>query len=378
MKKIYAVAGATSTFMGPGRPEFDPKNLPSFKDHLIESISETLKQGDYVFDEGVISSFMPGPFFQQGHLGAFLPAFVPSLLGKPCLSIDGACGSGGRALTHAIKTILSGEAEQVFVAGLEMQNTMKPLYVADVLAGASDYHAFRKEGDAFFFPSLFDRRAAAYIQKYGEAKTREEMALWSIAAIEKAAKFSKSQEYGNVRKDLAKEARAAPNPDRFLSCLNGLACSKITDGAASCVLTTQKGGVEIISWGEAEGNITKLPADATRLDMMAIAVKKALDRAGIKPSDLSYLEIHDCFAITALLAVEAIGFAPTGKGGEFLQNPGKLKINLTGGLIGFGHPTGATGVRQMADLIRYMDEGYGMMVNMGGDDKTLTAIVVKK
>ena len=286
--KIYATAGATSTFMGPGRPGFDPKSLPTFKQHLQESLSETIQQGNFNFDEGVISSFMPGPFFKQGHLGAFLPYFAPSLLGKPCQSIDGACGSGGRALTHAIKTLLSGEAKTVFVAGLEIQNSLKPLYVADVLAGASDYHAFRKVGGAFFFPSLFDRRAAAYIQKYGEAKTREEMALWSVAEIKKAAKFPKSQEYGNLRKDLEKEARLPPNPERFLSCLNGLSCSKITDGAASCVLTTEKGDVEIISWGEAEGDITKLPDDPTKLEMTALAVKKALDRAGITPKDLPF------------------------------------------------------------------------------------------
>jgi len=372
--KLYADCGNTSTFMGPGRPGFDPKALPTFKDHLVETFSGL----DVSFDEGVIASFMPGPFFKQGHLGAFLPHFVPSLLGKPCLSIDGACGSGGRALTHAIKTLLAAQAKNVLVAGLEIQNTFKPLYVADILAGASDYHAFRKNGEAFFFPSLFDHRAAAYMKKYGEAKTREEMALWSIAEIKKAAQFPKSQEYGNVRKDVETEARLPPQPDRFLSCLNGLSCSKITDGAASCVLTTEKRGVEIISWGEAEGDITQLPADLTVFETTALAAKKALDKAQIRPQDLSYLEIHDCFSISALLSVEAIGLASPGKGGEFLQNSGKLKINTTGGLIGFGHPTGATGVRQMADLIRYMDSGYGMMVSMGGDDKTVTAIIVKK
>jgi acetyl-CoA C-acetyltransferase/acetyl-CoA acyltransferase len=384
--KIYAAGGGTSTFMGPGRKEFDPKNLPSLKDHLKETIEESLSQlNGVIFDEGIVASFMPGQFTHQGHLGAFLPAYIPSLLGKACWAVDGACGSGGRAITSGIKSLLSGETEAVFVAGVEIQNTMKPLYVADVLAGASDYDALRKEGEAYFFPSLFDKRAQAYINKYGEILTREAMAVWTIQEIHKAQKFPKSQEYGNVRKDLEKEARTQPNSARFLSCLNPLACSKISDGAASIGLFTKeallrfgiKKTVEIIAWGEAEGDITKLPEDLTILDMTALAVQKALQKAHLKIEEIGYIEIHDCFAITALLAIEALGLAAPGKGGEYILEGKGPHFNLTGGLIGFGHPTGATGVRQLVDLSRHLHSGYGLLVSMGGDDKTVTALIVK-
>lgn len=98
--------------------------------------------------------------------------------------------------------------------------------------------------------------------------------------------------------------------------------------------------------------------------------------------EINVLEIHDCFAITALLSLEAIGFAKKGEGAQFIldgRTKTEIPTNLSGGLHGFGHPTGATGVRQMVDLIHQCtDKPYGMMVSMGGNDKTVTCIIVKK
>ncbi len=107
------------------------------------------------------------------------------------------------------------------------------------------------------------------------------------------------------------------------------------------------------------------------------------------------LELHDCFTITALIALEAAGVVPAGKAGGFViegktRLDGEMPTNPTGGLIGFGHPTGATGVRQAIDLL-WQTTGqaggaqvklssarpFGLMVNMGGNDKTVTALVVR-
>ncbi len=105
------------------------------------------------------------------------------------------------------------------------------------------------------------------------------------------------------------------------------------------------------------------------------------------------MEIHDCFSITALLALEAIGLAPKGKAAAFIlegktRSEGAMPTNLSGGLIGFGHPTGATGVRQMVDLYLQLtgqaanqidsDKPYGMMISMGGNDITVTCLIVKR
>jgi len=89
------------------------------------------------------------------------------------------------------------------------------------------------------------------------------------------------------------------------------------------------------------------------------AVQTALDMAGITKDEIGLLEVHDCFTITGLLALEAIGLSEKGKAAHFVMDgntspEGKIPTNLSGGLGGFGHPTGATGVRQMVDLLRQL------------------------
>jgi len=118
--------------------------------------------------------------------------------------------------------------------------------------------------------------------------------------------------------------------------------------------------------------------------------------AGITIHDLATIEVHDCFSIAGVLSTEALGFAEPGKGAQFVADrntarDGKIPINTTGGLIGWGHPTGGTGVHQAVTIWEQLtgkaganqitihpDRPYGMTINMGGDDKTVVAIVYQK
>lgn len=392
-KKIYVTAGATSLFFGPGRKEFDPsKPMPPFESYLKSTTEESLKQlPNAVFDEGVIGSFMSAKFLNQANIPGFLPFMVPSLEGKPCTGIEGACGTGGRAIAVGMRSILSDLADTVFVAGFEMQNGVKSVYGADILAGASYYHGQRKSGHAFFFPGIFADRAGAYYERYGEELTRQALAKWYEQAILNARQHPHAQEYHNETEDLVKLGMTPPNPNQFLPYLNLYDCSKVTDGAASLVLASEEGlaklgltkenAVEIVAIGEAEGDITKKAEDPTVLKQTKIAVAKALKNAGLKPQDIGMLEIHDCFSITGLLMLEAIGVTNAGKASEYVLQGSAIPINVTGGLIGFGHPTGASGVRMLVDLQQNLSKKskspFGLMISMGGDDKTVTAIVVK-
>jgi acetyl-CoA C-acetyltransferase len=402
-KKVYAAAGYNTTYMGSGRPEFNPKKLRPFEEYLKETAEGTCSQlSEPVFDEGVIASFMSGRFLKQANLPGFLPFMVPSLYGKPCTAVEGACGSGGRAIAMGVNAILSDTADSVFVAGFEMQNTMKAVYGADVLAGASYYNKERKQGHAHFFPGIFARRAGAYYDKYGYEKTREAMAKWYEQSILNARHNPKAQEYHNRTEDLLALGMMPPNPSRFVPHLNLSDCSKVSDGASSIGLFSEEGlaksgipkekAVEIIGVAGAEGNITRDPDDWTVLSTTVIAARKAFDKAGLSKEAIGLLELHDCFSITGLLALEAIGFAEPGKAAQFVLEgktapDGKIPINLSGGLGGFGHPTGATGVRQLVDLTQQLTgcapnqietkASHGMMVSMGGNDKTVTCIIAR-
>lgn len=401
-KRVYACAGATSLFFGPGRKEFNPDQpMPSFETYLQETAEGTLAQIDpkATLDEGIIGSFMAAQFLKQGNLPGFLPFMAPGLLGKPCTAVEGACGTGGRALAVAIRSVLSDLSDVVFVSGFELQNSVKALYGADILAGAAYYKGERKRGHAFFFPGIFSERAGAYYQRYGAEKTRKAMAKWYENAIVNARKHPKAQEYQNKTQDLMALGMTPPNPARFLPHLNNYDCSKVTDGAASIFIVSEEGlkrlgipkekAIEIIGIGEAEGDITKPPKDLTQFTQTETAGKQALKSAHLTMDQIGVLELHDCFTISGLLALEAIGAAQAGKAPELVLSgatapEGTLPTNLSGGLIGFGHPTGASGVRMLVDLWRELTfstskkSPYGMMVSMGGNDITVTSLIAKK
>lgn len=404
-KKVFATAGYNTLFFGPGRKEFNPKKaMPTFDTYLKEAAEQASKQVENpLFDEGIIANFMAARFLKQANLPGFLPSVVPSLLGKPCTGVEGACGSGGRAIAAAVRSILSDCADTVFVLGFEIQNTVKSVYGADILAGAGYYQGQRKKGYAHFFPGVFSDRAGAYYQKYGYEDTRRGMAKWYERAILNARQNPKAQEYDNSVEDLFALGMTAPDPNKFVPHLNLYDCSKVTDGATAIVIASEEGlcklgvskeaAIEIVGIGAAEGDITQPPTDPTSLTTTRKAVEDVFRQAAIDKDQLSLLEVHDCFSIAGLLSLEAIGLANPGQAADFilegqLGKEGKIPTNLSGGLCGFGHPVGASGIRQLVDLLHQFTgqaanqaepkTPYGMLVCMGGNDITVTALIAKK
>lgn len=404
-KKVYIGAGFATNAFGTGRPEFHPKKpMPTFETYLGETAQGTLAQlPNPDFDEGVMANFMAGRFLKQGNLPGFLPMMVPALKGKPCSRVEGACGSGGLALVSAAKSVLSDMADTVLVAGFEVMNTLKAVYGADVLAAAGYYNGHRKEGHAFFFPGVFSDRAGTYYERYGQDAARQGMAKWYEQAVLNARKNPKAQEHHNKAADPFALGMTAPDARKFVPHLNLFDCSKVTDGAASLVVASEEGlrrlglkkelCVELVGFYGSEGDITQKPEDPTVLENTGRAAQGALEMAGIDKGDIGVLELHDCFSITGLLALESIGFAGAGRGPAFVLDGhtaagGSLPTNLSGGLCGYGHPVGATGVRQMVDLLEQLTgrapnpagtkKDHAMMVSMGGNDKTVTSLVVKR
>jgi acetyl-CoA C-acetyltransferase/acetyl-CoA acyltransferase len=246
----------------------------------------------------------------------------------------------------------------------------------------------------------------AYFEKYGREKARKAFARWYRNAVENARLCPTAQEYHNTTEDLETAAMAEPNPRVFLDHLTALDCSKVSDGASAIAVVSEEGlermgipkseAVEVVGFAHVEDDITKPPVDLTRLKTTEVAVKKALEMAGITRDDLATVEAHDCFTIAGILAIEAIGFAKPGEGADFVlaghtARDGKIPFNTTGGLIGWGHPTGCTGVHQAVTLWEQLTGKAGdaqvsipkkrpnaLSINMGGDDKTLVTAVYRR
>lgn len=408
-KKVYIAAGFNTVSMGTGRSEFNPKKERPGLEYYIETAGKgTISQVNDAsnIDEGVIGNFMAARFNKQANLPGFIPFIDKKLEYKPAISVEGACGSGGLALISGLKSVLAETADSVLVLGVEVQNTMKALYGADVLAGAGWYKR-RKEGHAFFFPGQFSNRAGAYYEKYGTEYAREGLKRWFVNAMENARLCETAQEYENKTPDLyALYDKFKMNGETFVENLTVLDCSKVSDGASSVIMASEEGleklgidkkdAIEIVGWSQVIRNITNEPPNYTEVTAIKKAAKEALDSAGLTIDDLATVETHDCFSIAGILAVEALGFAEAGKGAQFVADghtarDGKIPFNTTGGLIGWGHPTGATGVHQAVTIWEQLtgkagaaqieinpDRPYGMTINMGGDDVTVIAMVYKK
>jgi len=408
-RNVYMAAGYNTVSLGTGRKEFNPKKArPGLEEYIQEAGRGVLAQvgGGKNVDEGVISNFMAARFNKQGNLAALIPTVDPDLRWKPCTRVEGACGSGGLGLTTAIKSVLAGTADVVLTVGVEVQNTVKAIYGADILAGAGWFRGERKAGHAYFFPSLFSDRAGAYFEKFGRDKTRRAFARWYRNAIENARLCETAQEFHNTCEDLEALGMTEPNPRAFVDHLNVYDCSKVSDGAAGIAVLSEEGldrcgipkkdAVEILGWGQVEADLTVPPADLTELETSRRAAQKALEAAGIQRHEIGTVECHDCFTISGLLSIEAIGFAGHGQGPDFIldgrtSRQGEVPFNTSGGLIGWGHPTGGTGVRQAVTVWQQLTgkagkwqvefspkRPYALSVNMGGNDKTVIAVVYKR
>ena len=408
-KSVYFIAGYNTISFGSGRKEFNPKKpRPGIEHYINEAgrgVVAQINNPEHI-DEGVISNFMAARFNRQGNLAGLIPDIHPSLEYKPHVRVEGACGSGGLALMTAMKTVLADVADVVLAIGVEVQNTVKAIYGADILAGAGHYAGERKKGHAYFFPSKFDERAGACYKKFGHEYIRKAMALWYKQAIENARKNPKAQEYHNSYEDLFAVGMTPPNPKAFLPNINVFDCSKVSDGASAIIVASEEGlkkleipksdAIEIVGYGQSEANLTMPPVDPTKLTTTQDAVAKAFKMSGLTTKDIGVLEVHDCFTITGLLALEACGFAQYGEGAAMVTDgitnfDSELPTNGTGGLIGFGHYTGGTGVRQAVDLAHQLtgkagdsqikinpNRPYGLMISMGGNDKTVISAIFKR
>ena len=324
----------------------------------------------------VVGNFASGLFTRQLHLGAFVTEIDPALVGIPTLHTEAACASGGVAVLTAAQQIMGGLHDVVLVVGAEQQKTMAPGAGADVLGAAADYHAEKKVYGDYMFPKLFASIAQTYMKRYG--LTEKDLARVAV------------KNYGNARLNplaqmrdrtlTAEQAYCASDANPLIaSPLKVSDCSQITDGAAAVVLAREPGKrpARLLGYGH---TTDYLPLDRKRVPefpMARRAARQAYEMARLTPADIDAAEVHDCFSISEIVAYEILGFAEEGGGVAMIRGEGRnIPINPGGGLIGDGHPVGATGVRQVVEAYAHLTKAAGerqvqgarryLTFNMGG------------
>jgi acetyl-CoA acyltransferase len=408
-RETFIAAVSLTTFLGKGHPDFIWKGHPEFGQRENPDLEELLTQAlRGLFEQGLdpalvtrgyVGNFAGELFNQQGHLGAMVARAVPQLAGVGIGRTEAACASGGVALLAAAEAISAGH-DVVLVAGAESQTTVRAREGAEYLARAAHFKLERSI-DEFTFPALFARRAKAYHEAYGLPYS--ELAHFTMKAMENARKNPLAHMVANRwTMEQAMEAgernpHFLANPD-YQAALKMSDCSQVTDGAAALILASSEGlralgvdrsaAVRLRSY-HLSTNALGQPVDLLKMETAAQAFERTLADGEVSLDDLGVAEVHDCFTIAELLMMEAMGLEKPGQGIEAVRSgktrlDGSLPVNTGGGLVGFGHPVGATGVKQAAEIFRQMKglcgdyqlakiPSLGIMANMGGDDRTCLA-----
>ncbi|UXA17265.1 acetyl-CoA acetyltransferase [Mycobacterium sp. SMC-4] len=341
-------------------------------------------------------------FAGQSHLGAMPATVNDDLWDTPATRHEAACASGSVALLAAMADLRSGAYRCALVLGIELEKTVPGDTAASILAAAA--WAGHEGAEAkFMWPFMFDAVAAEYDRRYGI----DEAHLRAIASIN----------FANARSNPRAQTRTWEIPCPLTADdvsnpvvegrLRRFDCSQVTDGGAGVVLVTDEWLrdhptaqplARIAGWGHRtvglglRQKLDRAADDPYVLPHVRGAVLDAFDRAGVTLEDVDGFEVHDCFTPSEYLAIDHIGLTEPGQSWQAIEGGdieigGRLPLNPSGGLIGGGHPVGASGIRMVLDAARqvsatagdYQVEGadtFGTL-NFGGSTATTVSFVVR-
>ena len=320
-------------------------------------------------------------FAKQDFPSSLVMQSLPELRFCPATRYENACASGSAAVHGARDFLAAGRGRFALVIGAEKMTATPGPQIGDILLSAA-YR--REEGDIpAGFTGVFARIAEQYFQRYGDQSD----ALAAIAA--KNHRNGVDNPYAQMRKDLGYDfCRNVSERNPYVAPpLKRTDCSLVSDGAAALVMTdeatarTLGKAVRFRAAVQVNDFLPLSRRDATAFEGAARAWGMALDQAGLRLDDLSFVETHDCFTIAELLEYEAMGLTAPGQGARavlegWTAKDGRLPVNASGGLKAKGHPIGATGVSMHAIAAMQLTGQAGTMqlpradragvFNMGG------------
>ncbi|MDV0444822.1 Acetyl-CoA acetyltransferase [Methanimicrococcus sp. At1] len=376
-----AIVGAKTT-------EFGELWEQSLRDIVVEAgvgaIEDAGISGEQI-DMMYVGNMSGGKFIEQEHLGALIADYSGLAKGLNVAStrVEAACASGGLALRQAIMAVSSGYSNVAIAAGAEKMTDIDGSGVTDALAAAADREWEGIQGATF--PGIYAMIARMHMEKYGT--TSEQLAAVAVKNHDNGMNNPIAQFKSKLTIEQVLKSIMVSDP------LHILDCSPVSDGAAAVIVVPADEAhkytdtpIYIKASAQASDTIALHDRrDITTLDATVAAGKRAYEMAGLAPKDINFVEVHDCFTIAEICAIEDLGFFEKGQGGpaslagETALNA-KISVNPSGGLKSTGHPVGATGVKQAVEAVhqlrgeagkRQVDGAkYGMTHNVGGSGAT--------
>jgi len=356
---------------------------------------------------GHVGNFAGELFAGQGLMGGFFGMLHADFNGMPTARHEAACASGSVAILAAAADIESGRYDLACVVGLEQMRNVSGEQAARNL-GAAAWAGYEYLDTPFAWPKAFSDLADEYEKRYG-LDYQHLMAI-SENNFDNAKRNPNAQTRKYAFAPEAFTANDETNPI-IVGRTRKMDCGQITDGSAVIFLASEKRAADyakqrnvplesiprIKGWGHRSAPISfdhKVRASSEAeyvFPQVRRAIEDARTRAGVSIDQLDAVETHDCFAITEYMAIDHLGLTAPGESWKAIENGdiamgGKLPINPSGGLIGLGHPVGATGVRMALDAWKqtagkagdYQVEGARNVqtLNIGGSATTTVSFVI--
>jgi acetyl-CoA acetyltransferase len=273
--------------------------------------------------------------------------------GIPITRVENACSSGSCAFREAWMAVASGAYDVALALGMEKMTGCDTGRAMEVLSCASDTELESSQG--LTFPGVFGMIARRHAYEFGT--TREQMAAVAIKNHRYGASNPKAHFQMEITLEDVLGSRMVADPLRLFD------CCPMSDGAAAAILVSadrlrslsSARPVWVASSAQTSGSYDARTA-ITGFDLTVRAAKQAYDRAGVGPEDIDLAEVHDCFTIAEIIHCEDLGFCQKGDGGRLVESGatglnGRIPVNVSGGLKAKGHPVGATGLGQIAEIV---------------------------
>jgi len=270
--------------------------------------------------------------------------------GIPVYNVENACASGATAVHLARHALLAQQYDTVLVFGIEQ---LTALGGGTIPLQRNDHKTDLYATAGMVLPAVYAMRGTRFLHERDAAPA-------DLAAVAVKNRFHGSlNEFAQQRSETTVEevlaSRMIAEPLTLLQC-----CPSQVDGAAAVVLSRRRGGaarpVRVLSSVVVSGKRERADDDILDAEITARAARQAYERAGVAPSEVDVVELHDAFTIAELLYYEALGLAAPGEAVPLLRSGatrlgGRVPVNPSGGLLAKGHPLGATGVAQMVEVL---------------------------
>ena len=381
MREVAIVAAG----MTPFGELWDRSLRQLFADAALEVIE---KAGVDHLDAIYVGNMSGGCFVGQEHLGPLMADQI-GMAGVPSTRVESACASGGIALRTAYFEVASGASDLVLASGVEKMNDGAD--VTNVLATAADQELEVYHG--ITFPGLYAMIARAHMEAYGT--TLEDLSWVSVKNHRHGALNPKAQFPREFTLEQVMNSTPVADPLRLLH------CSPVSDGGAAVLLcpldqakkyTDQP--IKILGTGQATSPMALADRkDPAFLDSVQLSAERAFKMAGVGPGDIDVAEVHDCFAISEICCIEALGLVERSQAAGAAASGltalgGKIPVNTSGGLKSKGHPVGATGIAQVIEIFEQLrsESGarqvqgarLGLAQNMGGSGASSVVHILER